>query len=78
MRETIEKEISDFITNGAKQRIAPEDRLLEDGIIDSLSLLDLVEFIESTYEIVVDEFDIDVETFGSARSIAEYVLARRG
>lgn len=81
MRETIETEIIEFIANGANQRIesiTPEDRLLEDGIIDSLSLLDLVDFIESTYGIVVDEFDIDVETFGSARSIAKYVSARRG
>ena len=45
--KTIETEITAFIANGAKQRIdsiTPEDRLLEDGIIDSLSLLDLVDF----------------------------------
>ena len=81
MSKTLETEIIEFIANGADQRIeniTPDDRLLEDGIIDSLSLLDLVEFIESSYGIVVDEFDIDVETFGSARSIAEYVSARRG
>lgn len=81
MLETIETEITEFIANGAKQRIesiAPEDRLLEDGIIDSLSLLDLVAFIERTYGFVVDEFDIDLETFGSVRSIAKYVLATRG
>ena len=80
MLETIETEITEFIANGAKQRIesiTPEDRLLEDGIIDSLSLLDLVAFIERTYGIVVDEFDIDLETFGSVRSIAKYVLATR-
>lgn len=81
MCKTIETEITEFIANGARQRIesiTPEDRLLEDGIIDSLSLLDLVDFIERTYGIVVDEFDIDVDTFGSVRSIAKYVSARRG
>jgi len=80
MSKTIEIEITEFIANGAKQRIesiTPEDRLLEDGIIDSLSLLDLVDFIERTYGIVVDEFDIDVDTFGSVRSIAGYVSAKR-
>ena len=81
MSKTIEIEITEFIANGAKQRIesiTPEDRLLEDGIIDSLSLLDLVDFIERTYGIVVDEFDVDVDTFGSVRSIAGYVSAKRG
>ena len=81
MSKTVETEITEFIANGARQRIesiTPEDRLLEDGIIDSLSLLDLVDFIERTYGIVVDEFDIDVDTFGSVRSIAKYVSARRG
>lgn len=81
MSKTIETEITAFIANGAKQgveSITVDDRLLEDGIIDSLSLLDLVDFIESTYEITVDEFDIDVDTFGSVRSIANYVSAKRG
>lgn len=81
MSKTIEIEITEFIANGAKQRIesiTPEDRLLEDGIIDSLSLLELVDFIERTYGIVVDEFDVDVDTFGSVRSIAGYVSAKRG
>ena len=79
MLETIETEITEFIANGVKERIesiTPEDRLLEDGIIDSLSLLDLVTFIEKTYRVVVDDFDIDLETFGSVRSIAKYVSAK--
>ena len=80
MLETIETEITEFIADRVKERIetiTPEDRLLEDGIIDSLSLLDLVTFIEKTYRVVVDDFDIDLETFGSVRSIAKYVSAKR-
>ena len=80
MLETIETQITEFIADRVKERIetiTPEDRLLEDGIIDSLSLLDLVTFIEKTYRVVVDDFDIDLETFGSVRSIAKYVSAKR-
>ena len=81
MSKTIETEITAFIANGAEhgiESITPEDRLLEDGIIDSLSLLDLVDFLETTYKIEVDEFDVDVDTFGTVRSIASYVLEKRG
>ena len=81
MTKSIETEITAFIVNGASQgveSITPDDRLLEDGIIDSLSLLDLVDFIETTYGIEVDEFEVDVDTFGTVRSIASYVVEKRG
>jgi acyl carrier protein len=49
---------------------------LEEGVIDSLSLLELVGFIESQFGIFVDDHEVDLEHFGCVRSMAEFVAAK--
>ena len=66
-----------FICNNfpiARQRdVTLDDRLLDDGFVDSLGLLVIVEHLEESYEITVNDDDLQVETFGSIRTIAHYV-----
>ncbi|MGD8280176.1 MAG: acyl carrier protein [Gemmatimonadota bacterium] len=56
--------------------ISEDLRLLEEGVIDSLSLLELVGFIESQFGIFVDDHEVDLEHFGCVRSMAEFVAAK--
>ena len=66
-----------FICNNfpiARQReVTLDDRLLDDGFVDSLGLLVIVEHLEESYEITVNDDDLRVENFGSIRTIAHYV-----
>ncbi len=66
-----------FICNNfpiARQRdVTLDDRLLDDGFVDSLGLLVIVEHLEESYEITVNDDDLQVENFGSIRTIAHYV-----
>lgn len=54
-----------------------DDLLLEAGIIDSLGLLDLVNFIETEFGISVDDVDVTLDNFGSVNTIASYVASQR-
>jgi acyl carrier protein len=47
--------------------------LLEQQIIDSLGLMELVAFLEREFEIEVDDADITTEHFQSVKEIAELV-----
>jgi acyl carrier protein len=66
-----------FICNNfpiARQRgVTLDDRLLDDGFVDSLGLLVIVEHLEDDYQIAVDDDALQVENFGSIRAIANYV-----
>ncbi|MDQ3849835.1 MAG: acyl carrier protein [Actinomycetota bacterium] len=53
------------------------DPLLELGIIDSLGFVELVEEVQTRYEIAVADVDITEENFGSIAAIAEYVARKR-
>ena len=53
--------------------VEPDDKLLEKGIVDSLGLLEVVEFIESDFEMIVNDEDIIANNFESISAIASYV-----
>jgi acyl carrier protein len=51
---------------------------LENGIIDSTGVLELVMFIEETYGINVEDDEMVPENLDSISNIAEYVQRKKG
>jgi len=56
--------------------IGDDDSLLARGVIDSLGVMELVGFVETTFGVAVDPADITEEHFGSLSAIARYVASR--
>jgi acyl carrier protein len=52
--------------------------LLETGVLDSLSLLRLVVFIQERFGITVDDVDLVPEHFDSVDAICAYLRSRDG
>jgi acyl carrier protein len=50
------------------------DSLIDSGIVDSLGLLRIVEFIETTFEMTVTDADVGIENFSSIQAIASFVM----
>jgi acyl carrier protein len=77
-KERIQEAIRDFLRDnfplGQQQGLAMGDRLLEEGIVDSLGLLLIIEFIEGTYDVTVRDMDVVVANFETIAAIADFVL----
>ena len=77
----INDDLRDFFLN--KELIKkPEDienseSLLEKGIIDSVVIQDVIDFIEEKYGITVDDDDMMPENFDSLTAIENYVNEKR-
>ncbi len=56
--------------------LADEASLLDSGILDSLSLLQLVVFLEERFAITVGDADLLPENFASVNTICAYLRAR--
>jgi acyl carrier protein len=56
----------------------PGARFFDLGIIDSLSLLDFISFIEKHYGLVIDGADIVPEHFESLAAVSAYLEKRLG
>lgn len=51
---------------------------LEEGIVDSTGVLELVMFVEETFGVVVEDEEIVPENFDSVLSLARYVDQKTG
>ena len=57
----------------------PDDAsFMEEGIVDSVGIMELIAFIEDNYAIVVDNTHITPQNFDTVTSLAAYVAARGG
>jgi acyl carrier protein len=77
----IEDDVRRFITEnfplgGGGHELAGSDSLLEVGVIDSVGVLELIEHVESTYDLQIPDADVLPENLDSIDAIARYVVRR--
>jgi len=80
MMNEIKSKIREFIVEnflyGEDSDLEDDTSFLGDGIIDSTGILELVGFLEETYEIEVDDDELLPENLDSLDNVAAY-LARK-
>jgi acyl carrier protein len=78
----LERELQGFIlrelvsADGA-QSIAADEDMLKQGILDSLGVMQLVDFCQSRYGIHVTDADLVPGNFQTLRKLADYVERKR-
>lgn len=56
----------------------PEDAsFLEEGIVDSQGVMELVMFVEENFGVVVDDMDIVPDNFDSISQLAAYIRSKK-
>ncbi len=63
-----------FSDNGFKYD--DDASFLEEGIVDSLGIMDLISFIEETFGLMVKDEDLTPDNFDSVNKLADYVQRR--
>ena len=66
----------EFVRDPALLPLAGDASLLDSGILDSLSLLRLVVFLEERFGITMGDADLLPENFASVNAICAYLRAR--
>jgi acyl carrier protein len=73
----IEQEIRRFIEENfileGEDHLGDEDSLLEKGIIDSTGVLELVAFLEETYQLKIEDEELIPENLDSVKNISEFI-----
>jgi acyl carrier protein len=79
--ELIEQKISSYISqnilfsrNGYPYPL--DASFLENGIVDSMNILELVMFVEENFKVPVEDRDIVPENFDSVTCIAQYIRSK--
>ena len=79
---TIRSDVTEFIvTNYLFSDVArtplDDDALVEDGIIDSTSVLELIDFLESHFGIEVTDAETVPENLGSVSALTRFVMSKQ-
>ena len=78
MRDEIKQYLEQNRATADAGDFADDESLLEAGVIDSMTMVDLISFLESTFSIQIDEDDMIPENFDSVNAIVEYVTSKQG
>ena len=78
MTEQIREFIAENFLFGPADEIGDTDSFLESGILDSTGVLQLVDFLEETYGIKVEDEEFVPENLDSIEKISAYLTGKLG
>ena len=71
---TIRESVSNYIRGLTNETISDHSRnLFADGLLTSLDVLDLISFIEDTFDFQIEADDADMESFGTIDGIVNLI-----
>jgi acyl carrier protein len=68
--------VTNYLFGDVSRAPRDEDSLVDEGIIDSTGVLELIEFLESHFGIEVSEAEILPQNLGSISSLTEFVMSK--
>lgn len=72
----IQNKIKDVIEKISQKQITEETRLTDEGIIDSIALLEVILGLEEAFGLSIDPFDMDPDNFSSLPEITKFISAK--
>ena len=70
--------VDNFMFGNESEEIANNDSFMENGIIDSTGILELIDFTEETYGISIDDNELIPENLDSLDNISRFILLKKG
>ena len=68
--------VMNYLFGDDSKTLCGDESLVEEGIIDSTGILELIEFLESTFGIEVSEAETVPENLGSISSLTRFVMSK--
>jgi acyl carrier protein len=67
--------VENFLFGDGKD-FTPDTNLFDKGIVDSTGVLEILSYIEETFNIVIDDDDVTQSNFSSVNNISNYLQNR--
>ncbi|MBT1074669.1 acyl carrier protein [Geobacter grbiciae] len=75
---TIETQLINYFKDTLDADVAAGTPLIEQGIIDSMGVMELITFIQQTFDVEFDVDDMTVEKLGTVTAISRLITSKRG
>ena len=70
--------IDNYLFGAEPESFSDDGSFLETGIMDSTGILELIEFLEETYGIAVEDTEALPENLDSLNNVCAFVIRKRG
>jgi len=77
IQTTLSQYISTEILKQPNRALAPEVKLISNGLIDSFHLVDLALFVEDTFGVHIDDTELNADTFDTLAQLTTLIEQRR-
>ncbi|MGE0159620.1 MAG: acyl carrier protein [Gemmatimonadales bacterium] len=68
--------VANFLYMRRNKELRDDDSLLRNGVITSLGVMELVDWVEETFGVQVDPTEITEQNFETPRAIARFIHAK--
>jgi acyl carrier protein len=75
--EDLSRYIAATFLKQPNRSIRPDEALISSGLIDSFSLVDLALHVEETYGVVIDNTELNADTFDTLLQLATLIQQRQ-
>ncbi len=69
--------VTNYLFGDISKTPRDDDALVEEGVIDSTGILELIEFLESHFGIEVSEAETVPQNLGSISSLTQFIMSKR-
>ncbi|KPL87415.1 acyl carrier protein [Levilinea saccharolytica] len=81
MSDEMISQLADYIAKDIlkqpKRSLRPDESLLKSGLIDSFHLVDLALFVEDTFNVHLDDSELNADSFDTLAALAELIQERQ-
>jgi acyl carrier protein len=77
----IETQVREFLVNNflfdPNARLAAADSLMENGVVDSTGMLEVIQFVEAEFGIQIDDMEVLPENLDSIANLTAFITRKR-
>ena len=70
-------QIRDYVMRTFGKIVGPDDSLLDSGLVDSAGIFELVNFLEETFAVKIEDEEIVPEHFETSAMVAAFIEHKR-
>ena len=81
MQSEIQTALSEFIAteilSQPGRELSATEKLISSGLIDSLSLVDIALFVEEQYQVIIDDTELNADSFDTLEELEALIESRQ-
>lgn len=69
--------VENFLYTRREAEVGVDESLIQEGLIDSMGVIELITFVEDEFGIKIGDDDVTEENLGTIAALTRYILTKR-